>query len=259
MAANSNKKGAVPLIKIFDRLYGAFGPQHWWPGDTPFEIAVGAILTQNTNWGNVEKAIANLKRQRVLSAKKIHEMPPRDLSALIRPAGYFNIKTKRLKAFMDFLMNDYRGSFRRMKDEDMHTLREKLLGVNGIGPETADSILLYALKKPVFVIDAYTKRVLSRHGIMKHEEPYERFQELFHGTMAPGNRKIRPPAKNIYNHLKGLNEESLVRLFNEFHALFVRVGKTFCRPRPLCAACPLNGFNEGQYKKTGSKAEFLIK
>jgi endonuclease-3 related protein len=205
------------LLEMYHKLFKAFGPQHWWPGDTPFEIAVGAILTQNTNWGNVEKAIGNLKRQGALSAKAIHEMPAKKLASLIRPAGYFNVKTKRLKSFIGFLVDGYRGSMKRMKDEDLNTLREELLQVNGIGPETADSILLYALEEPVFVIDAYTKRVLSRHGIMGHEKSYEEFQDLFHSALKRD-----------------------VGLFNEYHALFVRVGKTYCkRQRPLCHQCPL--------------------
>jgi endonuclease-3 related protein len=207
-----NKK----LLSIYKKLYKSFGPQNWWPGDTPFEVAVGAILTQNTNWGNVEKAITNLKKEKVLSAKAIHEMPVKKLASLIQPSGYFNIKAKRLKSFIDFLMNDYRGGMEKMRKEEMHSLRKKLLDVNGIGPETADSILLYALDKPIFVIDAYTKRVLSRHNILGHDEPYDRFQELFHSSL----RKD-------------------VKLFNEYHALFVRVGKTFCKPKPRCEECPL--------------------
>ena len=206
------------LHEIYKKLYEAFGPQHWWPGDTPFEIAVGAILTQNTNWGNVEKAINDLKRHNALSAKAIHEMPVSTLSKLIRPAGYFNIKAGRLKSFIQFFMEKYRGNMKRMKKDETYLLRKKLLGINGIGPETADSILLYALEKPVFVIDAYTRRVLSRHGIMEHDKPYEKFQELFHLTLK----------KNV-------------RLFNEYHALFVRVGKTYCKKKnPLCDKCPLN-------------------
>ena len=204
------------LISIYKKLYKSFGPQNWWPGDTPFEVAVGAILTQNTNWGNVEKAINNLKKEKVLNAKAIHEMPVNRLASLIRPAGYFNVKAKRLKAFIDFLMNDYHGSMRNMRKEKMHSLRKKLLDVNGIGPETADSILLYALDKPIFVIDAYTKRVLSRHDILGHDEAYDKFQELFHSAFKKD-----------------------VRLFNEYHALFVRVGKTFCKPKPRCEECPL--------------------
>jgi len=205
------------LLKIYKKLYQTFGPQHWWPGETPFEIAVGAILTQNTNWGNVEKAIDNLKKQNALSARVIHKMPVRLLSELIRPTGYFNIKAKRLKAFIDFLMNDYHGSMKKMKNEYLYLLREKLLSINGIGPETADSIILYALSKPVFVIDTYTKRVLSRHGIMNHEKSYDEFQELFHSSLKKD-----------------------MKLFNEYHALFVRVGKTFCKKKkPLCELCPL--------------------
>ena len=208
------------LLEMYNTLYRAFGPQHWWPGDTPFEISVGAILTQNTNWGNVENAIYNLKKQNALSAKALHEMSVKKLSALIRPAGYFNIKAKRLKFFIDFLMNDYHGSMKKMRDENVQTLRAKLLRINGIGQETADSILLYALENPVFVIDAYTKRVLSRHGIIEHERPYEEFQELFHSSLKKD-----------------------MKLFNEFHALFVRVGKTFCkRKKPLCENCPLLKF-----------------
>ena len=205
------------LLKIYQKLYEAFGPQHWWPGKTPLEIAIGAILTQNTNWGNVEKAIDNLKKQNALSARVIHKMPVRLLSELIRPTGYFNIKAKRLKSFIDFLMNDYHGSMKKMKNEYLYLLREKLLSINGIGPETADSIILYALEKPVFVIDTYTKRVLSRHGIMNHEKSYDEFQELFYSAL-----------------------EKDVKLFNEYHALFVRVGKTFCKKKkPLCELCPL--------------------
>ncbi len=206
-------------LEIYHRLYQTFGPQHWWPGDTPFEVAVGAILTQNTNWSNVEKAIGNLKKHKALSAKVIYEMPAKKLSELIRPAGYFNIKAMRLKAFIDFLMNSYSGSIEKMKKEEMDSIRKELLQVNGIGPETADSILLYALEKPFFVIDAYTKRVLSRHGIMDYGKPYEEFQDLFHSALD----------KNM-------------RLFNEYHALFVRVGKTYCkREKPLCDECPLKG------------------
>jgi len=207
------------LLKIFERLYLFYGPQHWWPGETPFEIAVGAILTQNTNWGNVEKAITNLKAAGLLSPEKLEEIQEGRLAELIRPAGYFNIKAKRLKAFISLLMNSYQGSMKKMKKEDLQYLRHKLLEVNGIGPETADSILLYALGKPVFVIDAYTRRVLSRHNILPYDAPYEEYQRLFHD---------------------GLDED--VPLFNEYHALFVRVGKDFCRPKPRCEDCPLKVF-----------------
>ena len=204
------------IIEIYHKLYHAFGPQHWWPGDSPFEIAIGAILTQNTNWVNVEKAVENLKRKMVLNAKSIHELKTEKLASFIKPAGYFNVKAKRLKAFIHFLMNDYHGSMKRMKNENMDTLRTKLLHVHGIGPETADSILLYALDKPVFVIDAYTKRSLSRHNIIRYDESYERVQDLFHITLKRDTE-----------------------LFNEYHALFVRLGKAYCRKKPMCNGCPL--------------------
>jgi len=220
---------------IYKTLLKAFGPQHWWPGDTPFEVAVGAILTQNTNWGNVEKAINNLKAARVLSAKKNYGMPASELAALIKPAGYFNIKARRLRAFINFLVENYQGSMEKMKKEDIHTLRERLLAVNGVGPETADSILLYALEKPVFVIDAYTKRVLSRHKIMEHDKSYGDFQNLFH-------RSLKKDAA----------------LFNEYHALFVKVGKLYCRPKPLCEICPLEHLLPASGKRRHGGKESVV-
>ncbi len=204
--------------KIYSKLFTAFGPQHWWPGETAFEVAVGAILTQNTNWGNVEKAIGNLKKEGLLDAGRLHRMPAGQLAGLIRPAGYFNIKAERLKNFIELLATRYGGSMRKMKGEDEKTIRERLLSVNGIGPETADSIILYALGKPVFVIDAYTKRVLSRHKIMGQDSPYDDFQGLFHSA---------------------LQRDAV--LYNEFHALFVRLGKENCRTKPICMGCPLEG------------------
>lgn len=206
------------IIRIYRVLYNALGPQHWWPGDTPFEVAVGAILTQNTNWGNVEKAILNLKKEGVLSVRKLHDMPVGRLAQLIRPAGYFNVKAKRLKAFLDFFMDGYNGQMKSMRDVAVNKLRAELLSVNGIGPETADSILLYALEKPVFVIDAYTKRIVSRHNIMGQDESYDKFQGLFHSAFKKD-----------------------VRLFNEYHALLVMTGKNFCKPKPACEICPIKG------------------
>ncbi|MBI5049534.1 MAG: endonuclease III domain-containing protein [Nitrospirae bacterium] len=197
------------LTEIYHTLYKAFGPQHWWPGNTPLEIAVGAILTQNTNWGNVERAINNIKKQKALSAKILHEMPVKDLALLIKPAGYFNVKAKRLKEFLNFLANHYKGSMKKMEAECTRSLRQRLLEVKGVGPETADSILLYALNKPVFVVDAYTKRVLHRHKLISEKAAYHEIQGLFH--------------KNLPQDL---------RLFNEYHALFVRVGKDYCKPKP---------------------------
>ncbi len=204
------------LRKIFIKLYTAFGPQHWWPAETPFEVAVGAILTQNTNWQNVEKAIARLKEKGLLNPQALHLIPLRMLATLIRPAGYYNVKAKRLKAFVSFIMAEFNGSLEEMAQCEVEVLRKRLLDVDGIGPETADSILLYALKKPVFVVDAYTKRVLSRHGIINNDARYEEIQSLFHRSLEPD-----------------------VQLYNEYHALFVRLGKTFCKTRPFCKDCVL--------------------
>ncbi|MEF9437503.1 MAG: endonuclease III domain-containing protein [Candidatus Mariimomonas ferrooxydans] len=206
------------LIEIYDTLYNAFGPQQWWPGETPFEVAVGAILTQNTSWGNVEKAINNLKRNRVFRINTLHKMQNKQLASLIKPAGYFNIKAKRLKEFMNFLVSNYRGSMKKMRTEDTQLLRDRLLSVNGIGPETADSILLYALEKPVFVIDTYTKRIMHRHKLVADKTTYHEFQALFHENL-PQN----------------------TRLFNEYHALLVKLGKDYCKTKPKCRECPLKG------------------
>ena len=209
------------LIEAYERLYDAFGPQHWWPGDTPFEIIVGAILTQNTNWKNVEKAIANLKRNGLLSARRLLETHPATLANLIRPAGYFRIKTKRLRNFLNFFCNGFGGKISALGLKELPDLRAQLLSVNGIGPETADSILLYALDKPVFVVDAYTKRIFSRHNMVPEETNYDEIQSLFMDNL---------PHK--------------AKLFNEYHALIVRCGKDCClTKKPRCSECPLNGWN----------------
>lgn len=205
------------LNKAYEMLRKSFGPQHWWPGDTPFEIIVGAILTQNTNWTNVEKALDNIKTKNLLSAQKLYKIPINQLAQLIKPAGYFNVKAKRLKNFLHFFFQEYKGKIDSMKNEPLDILRKKLLSVNGIGPETADSILLYAFDKPSFVVDAYTLRFLYRHNIVKKGEDYHVIKDLF-------EQKIKPS----------------VRIYNEYHALIVRLGKDYCRPKPLCAQCPLN-------------------
>jgi endonuclease-3 related protein len=206
------------LLDIYSKLYKALGPQHWWPGDTPFEVAVGAILTQNTNWENVEKAIINLKREKKLSSKALQKISHKELASLIKPAGYFNIKADRIKHFITFLSDRYGGSMKKMKAVEKQHMREGLLGVKGIGPETADSILLYALEKPVFVVDAYTKRILSRHGLASERSSYHELQDIFHDNL-----------------------QHDVKLFNEYHALFVVLGKDHCRPKPRCEGCPLQG------------------
>ena len=205
------------LMNIYQRLYRAFGPLHWWPGETPFEVMVGAILTQNTSWRNVEKAIQKLKGKGVLNPQGIHHLKKSQLASLIRSSGYYQVKADRLKAFVDFIFKEYDGNIRKMERERLERLREKLLKVKGIGPETADSILLYGLKKPIFVVDAYTKRILSRHGIISEKASYEEVQRLFMDHL---------PRKE--------------RLFNEYHALLVHLGKTLCRKIPRCDICPLN-------------------
>jgi endonuclease-3 related protein len=206
------------LIKIYETLYKAYGPRHWWPGETPFEVMVGAILTQNTSWRNVEKAIQKLKGKVVLNPQGIHHLKKSQLASLIRSSGYYQVKADRLKAFVDFIFKEYDGNIRKMERERLELLREKLLKVKGIGPETADSILLYGLKKPIFVVDAYTKRILSRHGIISEKASYEEIQKLF------------------MDHLP-----HKARLFNEYHALLVHLGKTLCKKTPRCDICPIKG------------------
>jgi endonuclease-3 related protein len=211
----------ILLKELYGILWKAWGPQGWWPGDTPFEVAVGAILTQNTNWGNVAQAIAVLKGAELLTPEALHDLPESELARLIRPAGYYNIKARRLKNFLDFLANDYRYSMARLADADLESLRPALLGVKGIGPETADSILLYALDKPTFVADAYTFRILSRHGLIPEACSYEELRQLFMEHLPPE-----------------------VPFYQEYHALLVRLGKDRCRPQPRCPDCPLEGWPE---------------
>ena len=206
-------------MQLYRRLYRHYGDLQWWPGDSPLEISVGAILTQNTAWTNVEKAIQRLKEARSLSVRVLSRLPHKKLARLIQPAGYFNVKARRLKNFLSFLQHRYGGSLRKMFKQDSLRLREELLSVNGIGPETADSILLYAGEKPIFVIDAYTKRIFSRHGVLSYEKSYDEFQKLF----------VRELPRSV-------------TLYNQYHGMFVNIGKDFCRKRPLCTSCPLNGW-----------------
>ncbi|MDD5431690.1 MAG: endonuclease III domain-containing protein [Candidatus Omnitrophica bacterium] len=209
------------LNLIYKKLYSCFGAQNWWPAESPFEVIIGAILTQNTSWQNVSRAIENLKKEKVLTPQGIKKISEKKLAALIRPSGYYNIKSKRLKNFLIFLFKNYNGSIERMSLGKPKDLRKALLGVNGIGPETADSILLYALGKPVFVVDAYTKRILSRHKIIEENAPYHQVQDLL--------------MNNLHCEKK---------LFNEFHALLVRLAKEYClKSKRRCNECPLKGLN----------------
>lgn len=207
------------LFKIYQKLFDEFGPQHWWPGDSPFEIMVGAILTQNTNWQNVEKAIKNIKDAGLLNAKALLKNKDK-IPELIRPSGFYKLKTKRLINFLKFFVDRYNGEIENLKAKKFDKLRDELLGVSGIGPETADSILLYALNRPVFVVDAYTRRILLRHKIIKDDFRYEDIRKLFEENL-PRDYKI----------------------FNEYHALFVKLGKEYCKKNePLCNICPLLKF-----------------
>lgn len=202
---------------FYNELYKRYGPQGWWPGDSALECILGAMLTQNTSWSNAEKAIYNLKKENLISMEKLALINVDELAGLIRPSGYYNRKALKIKYFISFVVKEYGASLERMLEEDAPELRRKLLALKGIGPETADTILLYAGRMPVFVIDAYTYRVLSRHSLVPEETTYGEMQELF---------------------MDSLSEDAVI--FNEYHALLVRVGKEYCKKRtPLCEGCPL--------------------
>ncbi len=210
------------IWKIYQKLYFTFGSQHWWPAETPLEVMLGAILTQNTAWKNVEKAISALKTKGLLNLNQLIRVSPQQLAQLIKPTGYYRIKTQRLLALIRWLHE--KGGIEKIKYIPTPTLRAALLKCYGVGPETADSILLYALGRPVFVIDSYTRRILSRYGIIQGDEPYEILKEWI-------EKSIRL--------VIGDNTRQLVSVFNEFHALLVQLGKKYCRPHPQCYGCPL--------------------
>jgi len=205
------------LIDIYRRLLDRFGPQHWWPAEEPFEVIVGAILTQSAAWGNVERAIDNLKRAEALSPGKLRRLQLPRLAKLVHPCGYYNAKALKLKSFAFWLGNHYADDLDRLFASDTDDLRQQLLSVHGVGQETADSILLYAAGKPVFVIDAYTRRILSRIGLGPEKDSYAGCQAFFMDNLTADTE-----------------------LFNEYHALLVRLGKDVCRRRPLCPQCCLN-------------------
>ncbi len=205
------------LIKIYRLLFDAFGPQHWWPGESPFEVVVGAVLTQNTNWQNVERAIRNLREADLLEPRALYGVPVAELEELIRPAGYFRVKAQRLRNLLAFLVDRHEGSLEAMFAVGLPDLRRQLLEVRGVGPETADSILLYAGGLASFVVDAYTHRVFARHGWIDFDADYHRIQDYVQ-TELPFD----------------------AAMYNEFHALLVRLGKEYCRKaHPKCEECPL--------------------
>ncbi len=205
------------LLKIYQVLHKSFGPQNWWPGETPFEIMVGAILTQNTNWRNVEKAITNIKTAHLLEPKKLLKNR-RIIPKLVKPSGFYNLKSRRLIQFLKYYVNSYDGSVKHYLKKKTAVLRGELLSVHGVGKETADSILLYALSRSVFVIDAYTRRIFSRHDFFEYDLPYDEIRSMFE--------------KNLPRS---------TRLYNEYHALLVKLGKEYCsKNEPLCDICPVH-------------------
>lgn len=204
----------LTLRSVYQRLSKRYGPQHWWPGDTPFEIMVGAVLTQNTAWTNVERAIANLVAADCLDPRRILDLPHDRLAELLRPSGYFNVKASRLRSFCEWYLAT--GGFDALAGLDTDTLRREVLAVKGVGPETADDIVLYAFERPVFVIDAYTYRLFTRLGLIGGDEKYEALRAFFEKRLAKE-----------------------VKLFNEYHALIVRHAKDVCKTRPLCRDCCL--------------------
>jgi endonuclease-3 related protein len=242
-------------------LFSAWGRQHWWPAQSRFEMIVGAYLTQNTSWTNVEKALSNLRKARLLSINGIRRTPLFQLEQLIRPSGYFRQKAQRLKTFVGFIDAHYGGSLTRMFTRPTAELRDELLTLNGIGSETADSILLYAGNHPAFVVDAYTRRILERHQIVAHEAGYEEVRQLFEqalsGLSSPKQSLDEPPgfdeapaaamrpsgSSHRPSRMSTAARDQLVQVFNEMHGLIVGVGKTYClKSQPGCERCPLQKF-----------------
>jgi endonuclease-3 related protein len=247
----------VELRSYYAALYSAGGAQHWWPAETQFEVIVGAYLTQNTAWINVERALTNLRRANLLSLDGIRAVRISRLQRLIRPSGYFRQKAARLKTFIKFLDERYEGSLHNLFSESTETIRKELLSLNGVGPETADSILLYAGNHPVFVIDAYTRRILDRHGIVPEKTEYEELRQLFQKSLQPiaiepehNPFNVRPPlesgirgAAHPPSSMSTARRTALVQVYNEMHGLIVGIGKNYCRKsKAACEGCPLKGF-----------------
>lgn len=245
------------IRNYYDALLQAWGAQHWWPAETRFEVIVGAYLTQNTAWTNVERALENLRCADVLSMEGIRTIRLPSLERLIRPSGYFRQKAKRLKTFIAFVDKRYGGSLDRMFSESTDRLRTQLLDLNGIGPETADSILLYAGNHPVFVVDAYTRRVLDRHGILPQKTGYEEIRQLFQTALLPVAAQLEQTTANTAPRLAAgfrgaahppspmstARRTALVQVYNEMHGLIVGVGKHFCgKSQPQCDMCPLQPY-----------------
>ena len=250
--AHTGKKKEVRLY--YRALYRAWGAQHWWPAETRFEVIAGAYLTQNTAWNNVELALANLRAANVLSVEGIRSVSQARLEHLIRPSGYFRQKAKRLKTFVSFLDTTYGGSLDHLFSRPTSQLREELLSLNGVGPETADSILLYAGNHPVFVVDAYTRRILDRHSILPAKADYEEIRALFEQALAPvAHKQPAKVAAQLASAIHGAAHPPsamstaarmpLAQVYNEMHGLIVGVGKNYCRKtKAACEECPLRPF-----------------
>jgi endonuclease III related protein len=245
---------ADTIRRYYRSLFREWGPQHWWPARTRFEVIVGAYLTQNTAWTNVELALANLRAAHLLSIEGIRRTHLSDLERLIRSSGYFRQKAQRLKTFVGFLDKQYGGSLARMFTQPTHKLRGELLSLNGVGPETADSILLYAGNHPVFVVDAYTRRIFDRHGLLTEKSDYEDIRLLFQRALAP---IVDEEEQQLWDKLPTLRagiggsshapspmstsrRTALTQVYNEMHGLVVGVGKNYCKKsQPQCDGCPL--------------------
>lgn len=237
-------------------LYSAWGRQHWWPADSRFEVVVGALLTQNTAWTNVERALAQLRAAGMLSLERLRSLPLTELEQLIRPSGYFRQKAQRLKAFVTFVDQRYRGSLEALFARPLDQLRPELLSLNGIGPETADSILLYAGNQEVFVVDAYTRRILTRHGILPEAATYDGIRGLVEGALShefaeavaalDNQQHMQKKPAGAHHPPSPMSEEPRsprAQIFNEMHGLIVGVGKNYCQKRrALCDLCPLSRF-----------------
>lgn len=236
------------IPSYYTALLSRYGPQNWWPARSRFEVIVGAYLTQNTNWNNVEKAVLNLRRARLLSVSAMRRAPLTELETLVRPSGYFRQKARKLKTFIAFLDHQYSGSLARMFAQPTVKLRAELLALNGVGPETADSILLYAGNHPVFVVDAYTRRVLLRHGVIREKTGYEEIRSLIEHEIGSTQAKslvVQNPGsdpRHAVSPVSGAARSVIAQHFNEFHALIVRVGNQFCRTVATCEGCPLQHF-----------------
>ncbi len=210
------------LMKYYDAMRSRFGHRAWWPGDSPLEVCVGAVLTQNTSWKNVEKAMDNLRAASALDLMKIYRMSHDELAQIIRPAGYYNVKARRLRNFVDHVVERHGADTGSLFSSTIESIREELLSINGVGPETADSIILYGARKPIFVVDAYTRRILERHGLVDKGVDYYSAQQMFHDLLQPDTA-----------------------LYNDFHAQIVAVGHHYCKPKPTCDDCPLQSFLNG--------------